>query len=81
MARSLAYGSRTHHHFGRNINETEEQLMSENSPVPNSQQPDEIQQPLLPRSAWDSQVTYLRTLFRVKKALDLIEQEAGVVRF
>jgi hypothetical protein len=27
----------------------------------------------LPRSAWVSQVTYLRTLFRVKKRLDQIE--------
>jgi hypothetical protein len=33
---------------------------------------------LLPRSAWNSQVTYLRLLFRAKKALDRIEKEAGV---
>ncbi|MBH8553541.1 hypothetical protein I8751_14405 [Nostocaceae cyanobacterium CENA357] len=31
---------------------------------------------LLPRSAWSSQVAYLRILFRAKKALDRIEQEA-----
>lgn len=31
-------------------------------------------QPLLPRSAWTSQVTYLRILFRVKKSLDQIEE-------
>ncbi|MDF5706985.1 MAG: hypothetical protein PUP90_04695 [Nostoc sp. S4] len=31
---------------------------------------------LLPRSAWSSQVAYLRVLFRAKKALDRIEQEA-----
>ncbi|WP_445635836.1 hypothetical protein NSTC745_00627 [Nostoc sp. DSM 114161] len=30
---------------------------------------------LLPRSAWSSQVAYLRVLFRAKKALDRIEQE------
>ena len=35
---------------------------------------------LLPRSAWNSQVTYLRLLFRAKKALDLIEKEAGISR-
>lgn len=27
--------------------------------------------PLLPRSAWNSQVAYLRAVFRAKKALDL----------
>lgn len=36
--------------------------------------------PLLPRSAWNSQVAFLRVLFRAKKALDRIEQEAGVWR-
>ncbi|MDK2410091.1 hypothetical protein QHH11_18070 [Aphanizomenon sp. PH219] len=35
---------------------------------------------LLPRSAWNSQVTYLRLLFRAKKALDRIEKEAGISR-
>ena len=35
---------------------------------------------LLPRSTWNSQVAYLRVLFRAKKALDRIEQEAGVLR-
>lgn len=34
--------------------------------------------PLLPRSAWNSQVAFLRVLFRAKKALDRIEKEAGV---
>ena len=36
--------------------------------------------PLLPRSAWNSQVVYLRLIFRAKKALERIEQEAGVLR-
>jgi hypothetical protein len=36
--------------------------------------------PLLPRSAWNSQVAFLRVLFRTKKALDRIEKEAGVWR-
>ena len=35
---------------------------------------------LLPRSSWNSQVAYLRVLFRAKKALDRIEQEASVVK-
>lgn len=39
----------------------------------------ESQETLLPRSAWNSQLTYLRLIFRAKKALDRIEQEAGVV--
>ncbi|MBW4506341.1 MAG: hypothetical protein KME64_07505 [Scytonematopsis contorta HA4267-MV1] len=30
--------------------------------------------PLLPRSAWNSQREYLRVLFKVKKALDKIEE-------
>ena len=36
--------------------------------------------PLLPRSAWHSQIAWLRVVFRAKKALDRIEQEAGVLR-
>lgn len=32
---------------------------------------------LLPRSAWNSQVTFLRAIFRAKRGLDRIEQEAG----
>ncbi|WP_414530580.1 hypothetical protein [Nodularia chucula] len=34
------------------------------------------QEPLLPRSAWNSQLAYLRLVFRAKKALDKIEDEA-----
>jgi hypothetical protein len=33
---------------------------------------------LLPRSAWNSQIPYLRAMFRAKKALDRIESEAGI---
>ncbi|TVP63785.1 MAG: hypothetical protein EA343_06885 [Nodularia sp. (in: Bacteria)] len=32
-------------------------------------------EPLLPRSAWNSQLAYLRLVFRAKKALDRIEDE------
>lgn len=38
----------------------------------------ESQEMLLPRSAWDSQLTYLRVIFRAKKALDRIEKAAGM---
>ena len=37
-------------------------------------------EPILPRSAWSSNVAYLRVVFRVKRALDRIEKEAGIVR-
>lgn len=33
-------------------------------------------QPILPRSGWNSNIAYLRALFKVKKALDRIEEEA-----
>ncbi|MGL5835169.1 MAG: hypothetical protein ACRC1Z_18350 [Waterburya sp.] len=29
--------------------------------------------PLLPRSAWNSQVTFLKVMFKAKKALDKLE--------
>ncbi|MEH1892798.1 MAG: hypothetical protein V7K92_26245 [Nostoc sp.] len=37
-------------------------------------------QTLLPRSAWNSQLDYLRLIFRAKKALDHIEKEAGIFK-
>ncbi|AVH63809.1 MULTISPECIES: hypothetical protein [unclassified Nostoc] len=49
-------------------------LASENITVPESQVT------LLPRSAWNSQLAYLRIIFRAKKALDRIEKEAGVCK-
>ncbi|MEH1909621.1 hypothetical protein [Nostoc sp.] len=49
-------------------------IASENTTVPDSQAT------LLPRSAWNSQLAYLRIIFRAKKALDRIEKEAGVLR-
>jgi hypothetical protein len=30
--------------------------------------------PLLPRSAWNSQIAFLKVMFRAKKALDKLEQ-------
>nr|AVH79565.1 hypothetical protein [Nostoc sp. PCC 9448] len=41
---------------------------------------DEFVPTLLPRSAWDSQLMYLKLVFRAKKALDRIEQEAGIFK-
>jgi hypothetical protein len=38
----------------------------------------ELSSPLLPRSPWNSQLDYLRLVFRAKKALDRIEKEAGI---
>ncbi|WP_414575062.1 hypothetical protein [Anabaena sp. CCY 9402-a] len=34
-------------------------------------------EPILPRSAWNSQLAYLKVMFKAKKALDRIEQETG----
>ncbi|MGD1805135.1 hypothetical protein ACP6PL_06795 [Dapis sp. BLCC M126] len=34
----------------------------------------EVAKPLLPRSAWNSQVAFLRAMFRAKKALDKLDQ-------
>jgi hypothetical protein len=50
--------------------------MSESS-TSDSQDRNESQKPLLPRSAWTSQVAYLRAVFRAKKALDLAEKETN----
>lgn len=50
------------------------------SSVDNSQSEEDSLPKLLPRNSWNSQVAYLRVLFRAKKALDRIEKEAGVLR-
>jgi len=36
--------------------------------------------PLLPRSAWNSQIAFLRVAFRAKQALDRVETNAQVLR-
>ncbi|MGM3308757.1 hypothetical protein ACSQ6I_22735 [Anabaena sp. WFMT] len=48
--------------------------------VAQSEDSSDTPQRLLPRLAWDSQITYLRLLFRAKKALDRIEKEACISR-
>ncbi|EAZ92784.1 hypothetical protein [Crocosphaera chwakensis] len=40
----------------------------------------ELNQPILPRSTWVSNVAYLRALFKAKKALDRIEKEAKIIK-
>jgi len=45
-----------------------------------SESQSELNSRLLPRSAWSSQLDYLRLLFRAKRALDRIEKEAGISR-
>lgn len=57
----------------------ENTLVSDNTTDDSQTQVDSLPT-LLPRSAWNSQVAYLRVLFRAKKALDRIEQEADVLR-
>ncbi len=52
----------------------------EDTTLKESQSSSDVSPHLLPRLAWDSQVTYLRLLFRAKKALDRIEKEAGISR-
>ena len=54
-------------------------ISSDSIPSVNTTEPD-FQRPLLPRSSWNSQLAYLRVIFRAKKALDRIETEAGVVK-
>ncbi|MDZ8262449.1 hypothetical protein [Nostoc sp. ChiQUE01b] len=56
------------------MNNISTDIPSENTTVPDSQAT------LLPRSPWNSQLAYLRVIFRAKKALDRIEKEAGVLR-
>ncbi|MBD2774083.1 hypothetical protein [Iningainema tapete] len=53
---------------------------SENTTNAQDQTQENSPAPLLPRSAWNNQLAYLRVVFRAKKALDRIEKEAGVLK-
>ena len=70
----------------RNIMFTENTLVFDNntdnlvSSVDDSEAKEDSLPRLLPRASWNSQVAYLRVLFRAKKALDRIEKEAGVLK-
>lgn len=46
-----------------------------NTTVAGSKTQVDSRSPLLPRSAWNSQLTYLKAVFKAKKALDRIEKE------
>ena len=61
-------------------NVSTDSIAEENTTVTDSQTQKNSQAPLLPRSAWNSQLAYLRVVFRAKKALDRIEKEAGVLK-
>lgn len=51
-----------------NLNNSSTEILSEK----------DSKETLLPRSGWHSQLSYLRAMFRAKKALDRIEKEAGI---
>ncbi|MDJ0903752.1 MAG: hypothetical protein QNJ55_33680 [Xenococcus sp. MO_188.B8] len=47
------------------------------SSLDNFQAQEEVNSPLLPRSAWNSKLAYLRVILKAKLALDRIEKEAS----
>ena len=53
-------------------------VLGQNSEELNSLE-DEFLPPLLPRSGWNNQISYLRVIFRAKRALDRIEREADLL--
>jgi len=57
-----------------------ERIGSNESSVDDSQAQVGTLPPLLPRSAWNSQIAFLRVAFRAKQALDRVEKEADVLR-
>lgn len=67
-------------HSPEDTQNLDNKFVSLESSFDNSQTQVDSLSPLLPRSAWNSQVASLRVLFRAKKALDRIEKEAGVWR-
>ena len=55
-------------------------IPEENITVADSKTQVDSRSPLLPRSAWNSQLAYLKVVFKAKKALDRIEKEADVLK-
>ena len=53
-------------------------ISSENPTITDEQAQVDSQAPVLPRSAWNSQLAYFRVVLKAKRALDRIEKEAGV---
>jgi hypothetical protein len=83
MARKLARRIRVSSIIGKNLIHQNNMPTDYIPPAESSinQSPDDLgsQEPLLPRLAWNSQIAYLRVIFKAKKALDRIEKEAGIV--
>ncbi|MDV2998344.1 MAG: hypothetical protein N4J56_008049 [Chroococcidiopsis sp. SAG 2025] len=50
-------------------------IPEENTTVAESKIQVDSRAPLLPRSAWNSHLAYLKVVFKAKKALDRIEKE------
>ena len=63
-----------------NSTSPENTLVYDNSTINDNEDQISSLSPVLPRSAWNSQVAYLRVLFKAKKALDRIEKEADILR-
>lgn len=57
-----------------------ERIGSNESSLDDSQAQVDTLPPLLPRSAWKSQIAFLRVVFRAKQALDRVEKEAHMLR-
>ena len=57
-----------------------ERTDSNESSINDSQAQVDTLPPLLPRSAWNSQIAFLRVAFRAKQALDRVEKEAAMLR-
>lgn len=55
-------------------------MPEENPTVTDSKTQVTSRAPLLPRSAWNSHLAYLKAVFKAKKALDRIEKEADVLK-
>lgn len=58
----------------------QERIDSKESSIDDSQAQVSTLPPLLPRSAWNSQLAFLRVVFRAKQALDRVEKEAHMLR-
>jgi len=57
-----------------------ERTGSNESALEDSQAQVDTLPPLLPRSAWNSQIAFLRVAFRAKQALDRVEKKADMLR-
>lgn len=55
-------------------------MPEQNTTVADSKTSVDSSSPLLPRSAWNSHLAYLKVVFKAKKALDRIEKEANVLK-